>query len=361
MMIFCTLFDSNYLDKGILLYRSLKDTCSEFKLYVLAMDDQCKKVLEDYNYHDVHVIHLDGFIHSFHLGEVYKTRSRGEFCWTCTAFLVGYVLDYCKENICTYIDADMYFYSDPQCLIDEMDNKTVQIVEHRFDSSINGKVAELDSGKYCVQFNTFKNTKDSIELLHWWQECCFNSCTKMTGEDAIFGDQGYLEKWGELSNVSILKNLGGGVAPWNINQYKIQSNENGIVLREKRTGKDFRLVFYHFHLIKYLDNESVDINVYEPWKADQRLVSVLYGDYLHRIQDVRIELKKQYGIDFFSPQYSKKAITEQEDQRKKTALASRLKKMNMQDWFRLYDRRIGQRKRKFFSYLNIFRFADNDH
>ena len=34
-MIFCTLFDSNYLDKGLALYESMKTNLAEFTLYIL--------------------------------------------------------------------------------------------------------------------------------------------------------------------------------------------------------------------------------------------------------------------------------------------------------------------------------------
>ena len=46
-MIFCTLFDSNYLDKGLVLLDSLKRLNIDFKLYVLAMNDKCYEVLSD--------------------------------------------------------------------------------------------------------------------------------------------------------------------------------------------------------------------------------------------------------------------------------------------------------------------------
>ena len=45
MLTFCTLFDSNYLDKGLVLYESMEKVMSEYKLYVLAMDEKCNAIL----------------------------------------------------------------------------------------------------------------------------------------------------------------------------------------------------------------------------------------------------------------------------------------------------------------------------
>lgn len=44
-LIFCTLFDSNYIDKGLSLYWSMRKNIDNFKLYIFAFDTQCYEVL----------------------------------------------------------------------------------------------------------------------------------------------------------------------------------------------------------------------------------------------------------------------------------------------------------------------------
>ena len=44
--IFCTLFDSNYLDKGLVLYDSMCKYIGDFKLYVFAFDQKCYDIIK---------------------------------------------------------------------------------------------------------------------------------------------------------------------------------------------------------------------------------------------------------------------------------------------------------------------------
>ena len=96
MLTFCTLFDSNYMDKGLVLYESLKNVAEEFKLYILAMDERCCSVLRHMDLKNVIVISLEEF-EDEELLEIKKKRARAEYCWTCTASLIDYVFETYKE------------------------------------------------------------------------------------------------------------------------------------------------------------------------------------------------------------------------------------------------------------------------
>ena len=61
-MIFCTLFDSNYLDKGLALYKSLKNVMKSFKLYILAMDERSNTILNSLHLNNTAIIELSSFI-----------------------------------------------------------------------------------------------------------------------------------------------------------------------------------------------------------------------------------------------------------------------------------------------------------
>ena len=59
MMIFCTLFNSGYLDKGLVLLQSLHEVSDDFRLYVVAFDDECYSILSQYHDEHLRVISLE--------------------------------------------------------------------------------------------------------------------------------------------------------------------------------------------------------------------------------------------------------------------------------------------------------------
>ena len=126
----CTIFDSNYLDKGLVLYNSLKRVCENFMLYFFVCDQTTRDVLNDMELMDATVIGIEK-VETEELLRVKERRTKGEYCWTCTPAIIKYVLDHYKTECCTYIDADMCFYQSPQILLDELfaSGKSVGLVE----------------------------------------------------------------------------------------------------------------------------------------------------------------------------------------------------------------------------------------
>lgn len=299
MMNFCTLFDSYYLDKGIALYRSLEQVSDDFHLYIFCFDDKSREILKNFHMEHATILHhTDIEKETEKLLELKKERSKAEYCWTCTPVIMEYVLNHYPVESCTYIDADLYFFADPKILFDEITTAGADIVitEHRFSSSLKDKRYLRRSGKYCVEFNYFNQSENAKKALTWWREKCFEWCYHLY-EPERMGDQKYLEKFPDLfQGVHELQHLGGGTAPWNLAQYElVAAGKNGeITLKEKKSGKEFPLVFYHFQNIRYLSDTKVNINSCTHSKP---LKDAVYRPYLKAIESVRKELK-QMGIDF---------------------------------------------------------------
>jgi len=58
---FCTLFDTNYLSRGVALYRSLENVCEDFHLYIFAFDNTCLDILNKMNLNKATIISLKEF------------------------------------------------------------------------------------------------------------------------------------------------------------------------------------------------------------------------------------------------------------------------------------------------------------
>lgn len=270
---YCTLFDSNYLTRGLAMYESLKKYSENFYLYIFAFDDKSLELLKKLNLEFVTVISLKKF-EDDDLLRIKESRSAREYCWTCTPSTIKYCIEIYNLDACTYLDADVFFFSNPAVLIEEMNEKSVLITEHRYTPQYDQTAI---SGVYCVQFMTFKNDDNGMEVLNWWRDACIEWCYDKP-EDGKLGDQKYLDDWtARFKGVHVLQNLGGGVAPWNVQQYDLLNDE------------DFQLVFYHFHGYKMFENDKVDFGSY---KLSINDINVLYKPYAKSLEKLTIELRQ---------------------------------------------------------------------
>lgn len=303
----CTLFNSVYADKGIVLYQSLEKVSSNFTLYVLAMDDKCFEILSDLNYTHLVPVRLSDFEND-DLLKAKSNRPFGQYCWTCSSSFIKYVLNTYQPDYCTYLDADMMFYSDPYILIEEMEAKkaSVSIIGHRFGWY--AKKSESIIGKYCVECNTFKDDQNARELLDIWINQCLEDCSQKP-DGVHWGDQKYMDNWiSDYPYAIESDNLGAGIAPWNIPQYKSVNKHRGDFL-VRCGGVEYKVLFYHFEGITYNSFTEADIHVYSRWGIDDRLVDLFYRDYLVRIFEAKKMLSQEYNVDClitFHPALQKK-------------------------------------------------------
>lgn len=289
-MVYCTLFGSNYLDKGMTMIDSLLDVSPDSIVYVLCMDDLTLQALNRFYLFSVHTISLEEF-EDGELKLIKNNRTFAEYCWTSTAKLIRYVI---KKGIdrCTYIDADLFFYRNPDYLIEEMINQkcTVQVVPHRFPNNKRGRIQEKESGKNCVQFNTFTNSDDSIELLEQWIRQCVEECSLENG-----GDQKYTDSWGQLTFVNVSKNGGAGIAPWNITRFRRVKNKI-LTVFDIEEKKEYDLVFYHFQNVTSLDKYRIIIQPLLAYgRLDKELVKSLYHNYLRKLFANKNLVEKEFG------------------------------------------------------------------
>lgn len=280
---FCTLFDSIYLSRGLAMYHSLEAHCTNFHLYVFAFDTACFNILTSLNLPNLTVISMQDFEDEALL-KVKPSRTRAEYCWTCSSSTILYVLNNFPVDHCTYLDSDLYFFSSPEVLFDEMGHHSVLITPHRYTLKYD---QSQKTGIYCVQFVTFRKNEQGLTVLNWWRNACLEWCYNRF-EDNRFGDQKYLDDWPErFEGVYVCKNLGAGVAPWNMQQYHFVPDNNQIIGTERTSGKQFKVIFFHFHSFTFVTPSFFSPRPY--YKRNTSVIRYLFHPYVDEIKKIRTD------------------------------------------------------------------------
>jgi hypothetical protein len=313
---FCTLFDSNYLLKGVAMLRTLKQHCHDAHVYVLCMDGLTREILKQMDLPHVTCLSLSE-VEDEALLAIKPGRSVAEYCWTLSPCLPWYVLQHNPDiDAITYIDADLYFYSSLQPLFDEIGDASIVIIEHRFPPAM--KHHEV-KGRFCVEWVGFKRDEQGMACLAHWREQCIEWCFHQLEEDRM-GDQKYLDQWpGKYSGLLILQHPGAGVAPWNYSQYRFGRDERGTI-----TVNGAPLIFYHFHQLQLLSNGRFDrlSGAYRAMGPEPEVAYQAYEVALTRVlQEVRalqpgfsagmkpwLRIKSQRLVQYLLPQSLKELL-----------------------------------------------------
>ncbi len=291
MMYFCTLFDSNYISKGIALYLSIAKYTDDFVLYIMAMDRKCEEMLCKLNFAHVEVECIEDNMSS-ELEKAKSNRSRAEYCWTCGSYITDLFLHKYNLPEITYLDSDLMFFNCPQIIQDELREKNASVgLSPHF-------IHDTTFGKYCVQYVYFKNDKNGVEALRWWRNECLKWCYSKL-EKGKYGDQKYLDYMPQMfDGVVDIENRGAGIARWNEMFYNF--SENALTFK----GELYPYIFFHysgFNIKK--DNKILSViqNYYVSYDVMNYLVlpyvnllRIVYSKYLE-IEIDEISFRKSFG------------------------------------------------------------------
>jgi hypothetical protein len=273
----CTYFDHRYLPRGLALYWSIRRYFSSFELWVLCMDDTCYDALSRMGLPHVRLIALQDLeAYDPELLNAKKNRSRIEYYFTCTPSLPLYILENRPEaDHIVYLDADVFFFSDPVPMYDEIDDSSIAIVAHRFPPELHALEA---MGLYNVGWLFFKRDRNSESCLRWWRERCIEWCYDWREADR-YADQKYLDQWPDLfPGVIALRHKGANLAPWNIANYRIRADGRGVWV------DDQPLVFFHFHLLRKITGWMYHTNLRHYGVGASRTIrGRVYGPYVRAL------------------------------------------------------------------------------
>jgi hypothetical protein len=177
------------------------------------------------------------------LAKVRPTRNLVEYYFTSKASLLKYVLSINKncERV-TYLDADLYFFSDPAPLDDEIASGSVAIIEHRFSPS-NESMNKF--GRFNAGWISIRNNIMGRQCVEWWRKSCLEWCYDYIEGD-LYADQKYLDKMPKLFNATIVSNIGANLAPWNIGNFDLSYKDENLFVDSQP------VIFFHFQGLKKL-------------------------------------------------------------------------------------------------------------
>lgn len=300
-MNFCTLFDSYYLHKGIALYLSLERVTCDFHLYVMAFDKYSYEKLKLIGFDKMTVELLDDF-ETPELKAVKPSRNKAEYCWTAGPSVIYFFLNKFGLDKITYLDSDLFFLANPEIIEKEAGDSSIVITEQNISEE-----AAKRYGRYCVQYMTFKNDEDGIGALTWWRDACIDWCYQIM-EPTRYADQKYIDEFPKRwKSVCVLKNVGAGIAPWNMHRYKYTKDTASF------NGEEWPQVFFHMHGVvitlnnkvlkaesnHFALNKEVTRLFYEPYAA---LMAEVFNKYLgqevtsYRVKDMNPLKKVEYII-----------------------------------------------------------------
>jgi hypothetical protein len=289
---FCTLFDSNYLPRAIVNYKSLEKHLQWFNLYVYCFDDLSYRIISELGKQNIVAIRFKD-IETEKMAQIRKKREKPyEFYWTCVPFVIEKTMKKYQPDVLTYFDADLMFFNDPKPILSISAETNVKIQPNNFS------VKEISQyqpvGYYCSGWETFRNNEIGNKIVSDWKKQCQEWCF-CTFEDDKFGDQKYLDNWRtKYEGVDEILHPGAGVAPWNIHKYNFSIKNNEIYLNEK-----WKLIYYHFHSFRmnFKNHRYVftgDRN--NNYEIPQNAKELIYKPYVQKMKSVLKDLKKDTGF-----------------------------------------------------------------
>jgi hypothetical protein len=242
--ILVTHFNSDYSIRGLAMISSLRKNGFGAPILVVAHDIETKEYVRQMNFSEVEVISLSELEYAYpQLMAAKNDRSIIEYFYCLSPFAINYVFDNFSAKRVIYLDADLYFFSSPESLINTSSDVNVVIVSHNYPERFNHLQVY---GKFNVGWLQFSRTKTGLDALKWWTDACLVS-TNSKLSSKVYGDQKYLDEFeSRFSGTAIRRNLGENLAPWNLFGKSLQTvNATTIV-------NDLPLYYFHFSGIRFL-------------------------------------------------------------------------------------------------------------
>jgi hypothetical protein len=198
------------------------------------------------------------------------------------------VFDHVPEiSLLTYLDADLYFFSKPDPIFEEIGDRSIAVVEHRFPARLRHFEA---AGKYNVGWISFRRDDEGLECLRVWREQCLAWCHDYP-DDGRYGDQKYLDAWPrKYHRLVTLQHKGLNVAPWNLANHEVSVRKDCVWIGDQP------LLCFHFHGLHALRRHVYDARLGGYDVPPSRVVARdIYGRYIDAVERIATGLPMSFA------------------------------------------------------------------
>jgi hypothetical protein len=270
------------------LISSLRATGEAALVFVVAFDETAYEYLDSRKSElGLIVRKSDDLLTRFpELAGVVDNRKYSEFFFTSSPFMLKLALEEVDEgDVVVYLDADLFFFENPQAVFDELADGSIGIIRHNYPN--NRKRLAAKYGTFNVGLVAFRNDAEGRSVLDWWAARCIEWCHDFP-MDGKYADQGYLDHFPELSSKTvILENPGFNLAPWNTSSSTLSSVQQKVVVNSKP------LLFFHFHGLSRVGKRVVTAQLTYRSLLNKSVFQSIYGPYVAALTDLEQQLKDQ--------------------------------------------------------------------
>lgn len=271
---YCTLFDRNYAARGLALYQSLERIGKPFHLTILCLDQATLEGFRALGLRSAELVSIENLeSEDAELARIRGDRTPLEYYFTCKpALMLSIVRRVRDARRITYLDADLYYFSDPSALEAEFAASSVALTPHRFPP----RLADLlPKGRFNAGWVSASSDAEGRAFLEWWRMRCIEWC-KIEVDGQRFADQGYLDEVPtRFSRTHVIDHPGANLAPWNLERYRLATSGSEVLVDARP------LVFFHFHGLRRMLGKVYDCGLLQYGAVlSQTARDLLYRPYL---------------------------------------------------------------------------------
>lgn len=271
-----TLFDKDYLCKGLTMLESATRFAPGRRLVACALDNETQTEMIRLMGDKVSVLSLAEINRRFpELVEAKNNRKYPEWCFTLTPF----VMRFCAENFgddVLYVDSDSMFFDEATPIEQDGAHYAASIVHHRWSPWLAHNLrirGEYNVGIIRARFPF------AYGVIADWMDWCIT----MRGRepDGRFTDQLHLNQWPQFFGVGELTHPGLNLAPWSQEQYTYQAEKGKLMVQNQP------VVHYHFHGF-YMTKQPDGWHVYEGnpyYRLKEEIREYMYRPYEKKLRE----------------------------------------------------------------------------